>query len=228
MLSGARPRRSGLLHQERRAGILFFKHPDEILTVILYFLGPPEGRLLTLKASPLSPRCSADPPRLGRIHSRVPRVDALFASGTLERAVWLKADHGGFPRRPRQLRVSQTRLSVLLRRGSPSHPSPRGPYRGYVGYLPPTQWRPSKSCVSSTRYIWCLWASVVVTPPCLFLSPPAVRWISGPIKTKFGSSRLPRCGGQTNLFREVVPLRLPFQMNPDRFGSGLMFLQCKQ
>lgn len=77
--------------------------------------------------SPLFPRCSADPPRLGRIHSRVPRVLIVAGRDAGSGAAWLTADDGGFPRRPR---VSQTRLSMLLRRGSPSL---SGPHRAEVG-----------------------------------------------------------------------------------------------
>lgn len=106
------------------------------LTVFIYFISPQEGLLFILKTSPLFPRCLSDPPRLGRIHSRVARVLTVNEQEAGARGE-LRVNDGGFPRRPRQLRVSQTRVSVLLRRGSPSHPSLPGPYFACIGYLVP-------------------------------------------------------------------------------------------
>lgn len=140
------PRRPGLLQQEIRTDI-HFPIPWQDTYCNLIIARSSGGPVVNPKTVPVvSPVLGR--PSQARPHPQPrPSRCCLFESETVERAERLKVDQGGFPRRPRQLRVSQTRLSVLLRRGSPSHPSPRGPYRGYVGYLPPTQWRPSKSCV---------------------------------------------------------------------------------
>lgn len=120
------------------------RQPNKILTVIVIYifslLQSTGGQLLTLKPSPCCPPhppvLFADPPRLGRVYSLVPRVDDCprWDEGTLERALWARGRRQWIPllpllsQRPRGLRVSQktkknTRLYVLLRRGSPSHPS---------------------------------------------------------------------------------------------------------
>lgn len=88
----------------------------------------------------------------------------------------LKVDDGGYPQRPRRLRVSQPRLAVILRWGSPSRLSFLRLNRVFAGFPRPAQWRPSRFWLSPSRYAvfrfeW--------SCPSIFSPPLMVRRISG-------------------------------------------------
>lgn len=196
------------------------RQPNEVLTETVYFLGPPEGLLLTPKPSPLFPWYSTVPPRLGRIHSRVPRVWDVNNQETGVRG----ASQGGWRRIPSEASTT------------PGIPNP--PFRSPQAGIPITSLSQRTIrclCRVSTFHTMAM-LEILRFPPGIsdacklalvtpIFSPEVVRWISAPgcqldqNKVRLQSPFSPQ--GWNQSVSEVVLLQsVSVESGSIRFGSS--------